>query len=60
METQIRASYGDLVFSTVIPMNTKLAEAPAVGTPISHYAPESAGAKAYAALAAELEARYGR
>ena len=60
VETQIRATYGDVVFATVIPMNTKLAEAPAVGSPISHYAPESVGAKAYAALAEELEARYGR
>jgi len=60
VETQIRAQYGDLVFQTIIPVNTKLAEAPAVGTPISIYAPDSAGARAYAALAQEVEQRYGR
>lgn len=60
VEQQIRGRYGDLVFTTVIPMNVKLAEAPAAGEPISMYAPNSVGAQAYAALAAEVEARYGR
>lgn len=60
VETQIRQQYGSLVFDTVIPLNSKLAESPAVGEPISTYAPNSAGAKAYAALAEELEARYAR
>jgi len=60
VEQQIRTAYGDLVFQTVIPMNVKLAEAPASGTPISVYAPDSAGAKAYMALAEELEARHGK
>ena len=60
VEQRIRATYGDLVFSTVIPTNVKLAEAPAYGEPIATYAPDSPGARAYAALAAELEQRYGR
>jgi len=60
VEAQIRAAYGDLVFRTVIPLNTKLAEAPAAGAPIADYAPSSAGALAYAALAEEVEQRYGR
>ena len=60
VETQIRETYGNLVFRTVIPMNTKLAEAPAAGEPIAIYAPTSAGAQAYAALAQEVEDRYGR
>jgi chromosome partitioning protein len=59
IERQVRQQYGDLVFETVIPMNVKLAEAPAQGRPISRYAPASTGAQAYAALAAELEARRG-
>lgn len=59
IEQQVRQQYGSLVFETVIPINVKLAEAPTVGTPISRYAPNSAGAQAYAALASELEARYG-
>jgi chromosome partitioning protein len=58
VEEQIRNKYGDLVFQTVIPLNTKLAEAPAVGEPITTYAPASSGALAYARLAEELEARY--
>lgn len=60
VERQIRARYGDLVFTTVIPRNIKLAEAPAAGEPIITYAPNSAGATAYRALTDELEARYGR
>jgi chromosome partitioning protein len=60
VEQQIRQRYGELVFETVIPLNTKLAESPAVGEPINTYAPTSAGAKAYTALAEEVEARYGR
>lgn len=58
IEDQVRAQYGDLVFQTVIPINVKLAEAPTTGTPISSYAPASAGALAYAALAEELETRH--
>jgi chromosome partitioning protein len=60
IEQQVRERYGAQVFETVIPVNVRLAEAPTAGTPISRYAPASAGALAYAALAAELEARYGR
>jgi chromosome partitioning protein len=59
VEQEVRERYGALVFETVIPINVKLAEAPTAGTPISSYAPASAGALAYASLAAELEARYG-
>ncbi|MDP9314598.1 MAG: ParA family protein [Chloroflexota bacterium] len=60
VEQQLREQYGELVFKTVIPLNTKLAEAPAFGEPISIYAPGSQGAIAYAALTEELETRYAR
>ena len=60
VEQKIRERYGDLVFRTVIPKNTKLAEAPAAGEPITIYAPDSPGAQSYAQLALELEERYGR
>lgn len=60
VEQEIRAAYGDLVLQTVIPMSIKLAEAPASGTPISVYAPDSAGATAYVSLAQEVEVRYAR
>jgi chromosome partitioning protein len=58
VEQQIRARYGKLVFETVIPISTRLAEAPAAGEPISSYAPASPGALAYAGLANEVEVRY--
>ncbi|MBO9365316.1 MAG: ParA family protein [Roseiflexus sp.] len=57
IERQVRERYGSLVFQTVIPMNIKLAEAPTAGMPIHRYAPGSAGAQAYRALADELESR---
>jgi len=59
VERQVRAKYGDLVFQTVIPLNTKLAESPAAGEPISMYDPDGAGAVAYAKLTREVVARYG-
>jgi len=42
------------VFKAVIPRSIRLAEAPSYGLPISEYAPNSVGAKAYDALAQEL------
>ncbi|MFZ3151511.1 MAG: AAA family ATPase [Anaerolineaceae bacterium] len=42
------------VFNTFIPRSIRLAEAPSFGMPISVYAPESSGARAYRALAMEL------
>lgn len=56
---EVRQRYGSLVFETMIPMNTKLAEAPALGKPIQDYAPQSAGAQAYASLAREFKRRFG-
>jgi chromosome partitioning protein len=50
----------DLVFDTVIPRSVRLSEAPSHGLPIQRYSPESTGAIAYAALAAELRRRDGR
>ena len=57
IEREARERYGALVYETVIPINVRLAEAPARGQPISRFAPTSAGALAYAALAAELEGK---
>ncbi len=57
---QLRDRYGELVFDTHIPLNTKLAEAPAAGKPISSYDPTSPGAVAYMKLAEEVERRYGQ
>lgn len=58
IEGQIREHYGDLVFKTVIPLNIKLAEAPASGQPITIYDPTSSGAYAYKQLAQEIMERY--
>ena len=57
---EVRRHLGDRVYDTVIPRNVRLSEAPSHGQPISSYAPESTGALAYAALAAEFRARDGR
>jgi chromosome partitioning protein len=59
VEKQARQQYGELVFNTIIPDATRLAEAPAYGQPIRVYAPGSAAATAYAALAQEVITRYG-
>jgi chromosome partitioning protein len=42
------------IYETVIPRNIRLAEAPSFGMPINKYDPKSAGAEAYATLAAEI------
>lgn len=60
IEDAIRQQYGDLVFQATIPFNVKLVESPAVGQPISVYAADSSGAKAYHSLAEEVAARYGK
>ncbi|MBP8111792.1 MAG: ParA family protein, partial [Agitococcus sp.] len=46
--------FGDKVFTTVIPRNIRLAEAPAHGVPVMYYDKGSRGAFAYLSLAAEL------
>jgi len=60
IEQAARARYGDLVFHSTIPHNVKIIEAPAAGQPITIYAPESAGARAYRALAEEVRERWPR
>jgi len=49
----MRQKYGDKVFKTVIPANTKLAEAPRSGVSGMEYARSSSGAKSYKALVRE-------
>jgi chromosome partitioning protein len=57
---EARRHLGDRVFETVVPRSVRLSEAPSHGLPISSYSPDSTGATAYAALAAELRTRDGR
>jgi chromosome partitioning protein len=53
----IREFFQDRVFSTVIPRNVRLGEAPSHGLPAILYDVKSRGAEAYLALARELLAR---
>jgi chromosome partitioning protein len=50
-------NYRHLILDTAIPVNSALAQAQAAGRSIFQYAPQSRGAVAYKALAAELTAR---
>ena len=57
---QLQRHFGDKVYSTVIPRNIRLAEAPSYGTPVLFYDRASKGAMAYVALAGEfLQRREG-
>ena len=51
---EVNNHFPEQVFKAVIPRSIRLAEAPSYGLPISAYAPNSVGAKAYDALAQEL------
>ena len=53
---EVRGYFGDKVFSSIIPRNVKLSEAPSHGLPINLYDPRSKGALAYAELAKEVVA----
>jgi chromosome partitioning protein len=57
---EVRRYFPGRVFSTIIPRNVRLSEAPSYGEPIISYAPRSAGSLAYAALTRELLAGDGR
>ena len=54
---EVKNYFKDAVFSTVIPRNVRLAEAPSYGMSIIDYDKNSRGAKAYASLADEVEKR---
>ncbi len=54
VEADARSNLGDLVFSTVIPRNVRVSEAPSYALPVLAYDTASKGAQAYRALAAEL------
>jgi chromosome partitioning protein len=51
---EVRQHFKELVFDTVIPRATRLAEAPSFGKPIIHYDKYSAGSAAYEVLSVEL------
>lgn len=59
VEEDARANLGDLVFSTVVPRNVRISEAPSFALPVIEYDPTSKGAVAYRMLAHELLERHG-
>jgi chromosome partitioning protein len=54
---EVRRHLRGAVFDTIVPRSVRLSEAPSHGLPIALYRPESRGAQAYRALAAELRDR---
>jgi chromosome partitioning protein len=54
---EVRQHLDGAVYDTIVPRSVRLAEAPSHGRPIAQYAPDSRGAIAYRALAAELRSR---
>lgn len=54
---EVRKHFPGKVFTTVIPRNIRLAEAPSHGLPVTAYDRSSKGAVAYKAMAAEIKAR---
>ena len=56
---EVKKHFADKVFSTVIPRNVRLAEAPSFGEPISEHDKWSKGARAYKQLAKEIMQRTG-
>ncbi len=57
---EVRQHFPEQIFKTIIPRNVRLSEAPSYGEDILAYAPDSAGCKAYQALAEEFLSRVRR
>ena len=55
--SEVQSHFPKEIFQTIIPRNVRLSEAPSYGQTILSYAPASAGALAYQALAAEFMQR---
>lgn len=51
---ELKSHFGDIVFTTVIPRNTRLSEAPSHGLPAILYDPHSSGTISHIQLAKEL------
>ncbi|HPF54852.1 MAG TPA: AAA family ATPase [Eubacteriales bacterium] len=57
---EVKRSFKNKVYNTIIPRSVRLGEAPSYGQPINVYAPKCASARAYDALAMEVIKREGR
>lgn len=56
--SEVREYFEDLIYETVIPRTTRLAEAPSFGQPVIKYDPYSAGSAAYEVFAQEFSERH--
>lgn len=59
VSAQLMEHFDDKVYSTIIPRNVRLAEAPSFGVPVLYHDKHSRGALAYLALAGEVLRREG-
>lgn len=59
VENDVRQTLGELVFTTMIPRNVRVSEAPSYALPVLSYDPSSKGSEAYRALAHEIAMRTG-
>lgn len=57
VEEDVRNTFGDKVFKTVVPRNVRVSEAPSHGKPALFYDFNSAGAQAYLRVATEITER---
>ncbi len=57
VEEEVRRYFGEKVFSTRIPRNIRISEAPSFGLPVILYDVKSKGAKSYLSLAKEIISR---
>lgn len=57
VKSELQRHFGDKLFSSMIPRNIRLAEAPSYGRSIHEHDKWSKGARSYKALAKELESR---
>jgi len=60
VESDARATLGELVFRTMIPRNVRISEAPSYALPVLSYDSSSKGSEAYRTLAAELLERHSK
>ena len=60
VEADARDNMGEMVFSTMIPRNVRLSEAPSFAVPVLIYDPQSKGAIAYRDLASELLMKHNK
>ena len=58
VEKDARDTLGEMVFTTIVPRNVRISEAPSYAMPVTEYDPLSKGASAYRALAQEIVDRY--